>query len=708
MTADAEGRTEKRVEIGHVLAIDVVGYSKLLIHDQTRLMSELTAAVQESIRFRVAQAAGKLISLPTGDGMILVFFGDPEAAIECALEISAALKKHPKIRVRMGIHSGPVNRVADINEAQNAAGAGIDLAQRVMDCGDEGHILLSRRVAYDLAPLPRWSEHLYELGDCEVKHSQKISLVNFHNGQAGNPDTPRKVERAIKEARAKEHRAARKQRVRLAAAVVLLLLIGTAVFFGINRRFNKIGPPISPVAPPEKSIAVLPFVDLSQAKDQEYFCDGMSEEILDSLARTAGLRVVARTSSFSFKGRNVDTAEIGRALNVATILEGTLRRDGDMIRISAQLVNARDGYELWVGRYDREMKGVFALQDEITRKIVDALKVKMALVPSRPSQDTEAYELYMQGLFFSNKSTELEMRKSLGFFDEALKKDPQMPRACTGIAKDWVWLADAYVAPREAYPQAEKAARKAIAFDDFDAEAHVYLGEVKRILMWDLKGEQAELDRALQIDPNSPEAHLFMGLLQTCLGNPAEGTRHVDEAARLDPLSPIIATWQVDNLVAHGRLDDALAAAKRTMEIDPNYAYFEPVLALVYREQGKLREALDIYLRVAQTSGQPSAGLAITYARLGKKDDARHVLEKLLEVAKTKYFAGDQIAGVYVALGDKDAAFQWLNRAIEEHAGAIHRIAFAPEFNDLRTDPRFPPLLARIGLEPPAAAPRRN
>ena len=171
MKADAGEKTDEKVEIGHVLAIDVVGYSKLLIHDQTRLMSELTAVVQGSTRFRVAQAAGKLISLPTGDGMILVFFGDPEAAMECALEISAALKKNPKIRVRMGIHSGPVNRVADINEAQNVAGAGIDLAQRVMDCGDEGHILLSRRVAYDLAPLPRWSEHLYELGDCEIKHS---------------------------------------------------------------------------------------------------------------------------------------------------------------------------------------------------------------------------------------------------------------------------------------------------------------------------------------------------------------------------------------------------------------------------------------------------------------------------------------------------------------------------------------------------------
>ncbi len=700
MTGEAEEMPESKVEIGHVLALDVVGYSKLLIDDQKRLMSDLTAAVQESTRFRVAQAARKLISLPTGDGMMLVFFGDPEAALECALEITAALKKHPEIRVRMGIHSGPVNRIADINQARNAAGAGIDLAQRVMDCGDEGHILVSRRVAYDLAPLRRWSEHLYELGDCEVKHGQKISLVNFHSERAGNPETPQKVQRAIAEAAVLQERAARKRHMLRAGAVVGFLLLGGAIFLGIHTRFNKIGPPVSPIAPPDKSIAVLPFADLSPAKDQEYFCDGMSEEILGALAKTNGLRVAARTSSFSFKGRNVDASEIGRALHVSTILEGTLRREGDRLRIFAQLIDARDGYELWSNTYEREMQGVFALQDEITRKIVDALKIKMRVAPSQPPPNTEAFELYLQGAFFSNKSGEPEMRKSLEFFKQALEKDPRMSRAWTGMAKDWTWLADAYVAPREAYPQVETAARKALALDDSDAEAHAYLGEVKRIMMWDLKGEEAELNRALQIDSNSPEVHLFMGLLQASLGNSAEASHHIDQAVKLDPLSPIIGTWQVYNLVRQRRLDEALAAAKRTMEIDPNYVYFEPALATVYREQGKLSDALDIYIRVVQNSGQPSAGLGITYARLGKKEEARRVIEKLIERARTKYYAGDQIAAVYAALGEKDAAFQWLNRAADERSGGIHVMATGHEFDTLHDDPRFPALLQRIGLDP--------
>jgi TolB-like protein/Tfp pilus assembly protein PilF len=708
MTGDADAKNDDKAETGHVLAVEIAGYSKLPGDDQTRVTAELTAIVQGSTRFRVAQASDKLISLPTADGVVLIFFGDAEAAMECAMEISAALKKNPKIRLRMGLHSGPVSRIADINEAHAATGAGIEMAKLVMDCGDEGHILLSRRLAYDLAPLSRWSDHLYELGDCEVTNEQKISLVNFYNGQTGNQNTPTKVLRTIDESRARQQRAIRNGWLRLAAGLILLLLIASGIFYGIHRRFSKIGPPSSPVASPEKSIAVLPFVDLSPARNQEYLSDGMSEEILGALSKTEGLRVVARASSFLFKGKNLEVTEIGRALNTSTILEGTLKRDGNRVRIFARLINARDGYELWSNTYEREMQGLVELEDEISHKVVEALKVRMAMTPIRPPLNIEAYELYLNGLFFSNRSNEPEMLKSLSFFERALDKDPRMPRAWAGIAEDWIWLAgNAGVAPREAYPQVERGARKALALDDSDAKAHTCLGEVKRVLMWDVKGEEAELNRALQINPNSSQAHLFMGLLQACLGNSTDGSRHIDQAVRLDPLSPFIRSWQVYDFVTHGRLDEALVSAKRTMEIDPNYAYFEPALALVYRQQGRLADALDIYLRVAQTSGQPSSGLAITYARLGKKDDARRVLEKLLELAKKKYYAGDQIASVYIALGEKDAAFEWLNRAINEHSSAIHRVAFDPDFKDLRSDPRFPALLARIGLDIPAS-PRRN
>ena len=688
-----------KVEIAHVLTLDVVGYSKLLIDQQTNLMAELNDVVRSSTRFRVADAAGKLIRLPTGDGMALVFFGDPEATIECAMEIASALKSRPEIPARMGIHSGPVNKIVDLNERPNVAGAGIDMAQRVMDCGDAGHILLSKRIAYDLAPMPRWNAHLYELGDCEVKHGEKISLVNFYTDEIGNPELPTKLKRARAEALAKARKIVWLRRAGT-AAVMALLLGAIAGIFVLHRRMTE---PLvlPPPPPPEKSIAVLPFVDLSQARDQEYFCDGISEEILDALAKVESLRVVARTSSFSFKGKNAEVSEIARKLNVVTVLEGSLRREGNRIRISAQLINTRDGFQLWSQTFDRELQSVFAMQDEITRAIVEALRIKLAVAaPARAQQDAEAYDLYLHGLSLSNKSSEAELRQSLEYFQRALAKDPKLGRAWTGIAKDWLWLADAYVRPLDAYPLVHAAAANALALDERDAEAHAYLGEPKRILNYDLKGEEAELKRALEIDPNSATSHLFMALLQSAMGNSNEGLAEMHKAVQLDPLSPIVGNWEVAAYVTNGRLDDAFAATKRTLEIDPNYVYFEPDLALVYREQGKLQEALDIYLRVAHTKRQATAGLAITYARLGKKEEAQKVLDQLIRIANTSYFPGDQIAAVYVALDNNDEALRWLNRAADEHSGPIHRIGFDPEFRPLHSDPRFADLLRRIGLDP--------
>ncbi len=691
---------EPQLQIGHVLILDVVEYSKLLIDKQTAVMAELNDIVRGTVRFRVADAADKLIRLPMGDGMALVFFGDPEAALECALEIATELKKHREIQVRMGIHSGPVNKIVDLNEQPNVAGAGIDIAQRVMDCGDAGHILLSKRIAYDLAPSPRWNANLYELGECEVKHGQKIALVNFCTEKIGNPDLPAKIKRAREEVLAHARRSTWWKRGTVAAAALLLLLAFAGGIFLYRRHFAE--PPPSVSAPPEKSIAVLPFVDLSQARDQEYFCDGISEEILDALAKVDGLRVVARTSSFSFKGKGADANEIARKLNVATVLEGSLRRDGDRIRITTQLINARDGFHIWSETFERELKGVFAVQDEITRAIVDALKIKLAVAPRpRMQQNTEAYDLYLQGLYFSNKSSEAELRKSLDFFQRALEKDPRLGRAWTGIAKDWDWLADAFVRPAEAYPNVERAAGKALAFNERDAEALCYLAEGKRVMAWNVKGSAADVKRALEIDPNSAVAHFTMALLQSSQGHLDEGLAHMKTAVRLDPLSPIIGTFEVALYVTNDRLDDAFAAAKRTMEIDPDYVYFEPNLALVYREQGKLKEALEIYSRLENARHQPTAGLGITYAKLKRPDDARKVLRQLIDLANTKYFPGEQIASVYVALGDKDEAIHWIERAIAEHSGSIHSIPQAREFRPLHSDPRFVELERRIGIDRP-------
>ncbi|HVF70442.1 MAG TPA: protein kinase [Chthoniobacterales bacterium] len=465
---------------------------------------------------------------------------------------------------------------------------------------------------------------------------------------------------------------------------------------------DKIVPrPNSSVAlPPEKSIAVLPFLDLSQAKDQEYFCDGMSEAILDSLAQIKDLQVAARTSSFSFKGTNLGVKEIAAKLGVRHVLEGSLRRDGDRIRITVQLIKATDGFHIWSKTYERQLQGVFGVQDEITQAVTAALKLK--LVDSRParSENTEAYELYLQGVFFSNKSSEEGLRKSLDFFQRSIEKDPTSARPWVGIAKVWNWLADLYVRPMEAYPKMKAAAEKAVALDPDNGEAHMWMGEAKRIFDWDLPGFKVELDRALQLDPNSATAHIFMALYWLTHGDKEKGVAYARESIRLDPLSPIVSNFAAMAYMSADRVDDALVEAKRTAEIDPTYIYQGPLLANIYREKGMFPEAIALFLKAREITGLPQPGLAITYAKTGREQEARLILAELLEIAEKKYMAGEEIASVYVALGEKEEAYKWLERACDDHGGAIHAVPIRPVFKALHSEPRFHALMRRIGLDP--------
>src|SRR5213596_65579 len=276
---------------------------------------------------------------------------------------------------------------------------------------------------------------------------------------------------------------------------------------------------ISPLADStEKSIAVLPFNDLSPAKDHAYFGEGTAEELLGALAKVDGLRVAARRSSFWFKDKEAELTEIATKLNVDHVLEGSVRRDGNRVRITAELIDACDGFTIWSETYEREMHGIFALQDEITRSIVDTLKLKLAISPPPPSRSTAAYDAYLEGLFYSDKSTEAELRKSLEFFQRALEQDPKFNRAWTGIAKAWLWLADAFVPPLEAYPKVRDAAVQALQLNDQEAEAHVYLAETKRILDWDLDGAEAEFNRAVEIEPNSTPSNYFIAAFYAVRG----------------------------------------------------------------------------------------------------------------------------------------------------------------------------------------------
>src|SRR5438552_12496585 len=471
MAAEVEKKIE--LEIAHVLFIDIVGYSKLSINDEHAAVEELNRVVRASEQFQRAEAASRLLKISTGDGIALVFYTSPEAPVQCAVEISRALKEHPRLQLRMGIHSGPVSGIVDLNERANLTGAGINMAQRVMDCGDAGHILLSKHVAEDLEEYEQWRPLLHDLGTCEVKHGIRVSIVNLHADEVGNPQLPKKFQ-ALKKRRAL---------MRWVVVMAALLALAAILMFRSHRAVTDVQR-LAAGAPEEHSIAVLPFVDLSESKNQEYLCDGLSEELLDTLAKIPGLHVAARTSAFRFKGKNVSTSEIANQLGVANIIEGSLRRSGNRIRVTAQLINARTGFHVWSDTIEREMRDVFEVEDEITQAIVDALKVKLTDFASvRVAKgDAEANDLYLQGLYFSNKSGEEELRKALNFFQRALDKDPKFSRAWTGVARIWIRLADAYVKPLDAYPVAQAAAEKALALDERDPVAHCALGFSKKVL----------------------------------------------------------------------------------------------------------------------------------------------------------------------------------------------------------------------------------
>src|SRR5438874_2170635 len=386
-------KKEIQLEIAHVLFIDIVGYSKLSINEQRAAVDELTQIVRASEQFQKAEAASRLLKIPTGDGMALVFYTSPEAPTQCAVEISRALKEHPRLQLRMGIHSGPVSGVVDVNERANLAGAGINMAQRVMDCGDAGHILLSKRVAEDLAEYEQWRPLLHDVGACEVKHGVRVSVVNLYDDQFGNAKLPRKFETLRK----------RQTHLRWAATTAALLAL-VAIVAGIlmfSRYHVR-----SVLAAPEKSIAVLPFENLSEEKANAYFADGIQDEILTRLSKIADLKVISRTSTQHYKSAPENLPEIARQLEVAHILEGSVQKSGDAVRVNVQLIKAANDSHLWADTYDRKLTDIFSVESEVAKSIADQLRAKLTgreeqVIAAKPTDNVEAYDAYLRGLAYT-------------------------------------------------------------------------------------------------------------------------------------------------------------------------------------------------------------------------------------------------------------------------------------------------------------------
>jgi serine/threonine-protein kinase len=486
--------------------------------------------------------------------------------------------------------------------------------------------------------------------------------------------------------------------------VVIALVVVAVIILQVLIQEESLSLP-----PGRPSVAVLPFDDLSPQKDQEYLCDGLAETLINAFSKIKNLRVIARNSSFLFRGRERDVQEIGERLNIKTIIKGSLQKAGNRVRITAQLIRVDDESLLWSDQYNRELDDLFAVQDEISLAIVDKLRVQLlgedkARIVKRHTQNFEAYNLYLKGRYFWNKRTEEGYQKSLEYFQQAIEKDPTYASAYTGIADYYNLLGYYdYLPPKEAFPKAKAAAEKALEMDETLAEAHNSLAMVKESYDWDWEGAEREYRRAIELNPNYATAHQWYAGYLGAMGKHDESITENKQAQELDPLSPIIGADLGTNFISARQYDQAITEFQKVLEMDPDYIIAHLFLGMAYAGKEMYDEAIA-EVKKAQSHSDDDGSLmkvllGVIYSLSGKKDEAKKVLNEMLELSKHSYVSPWGISLIYVGLDQKDQAFEWLEKAYEERDHWMSSLKVLPILDSIRSDPRFIALLKKMGFE---------
>src|SRR6266487_559793 len=608
-----ESNPDLPLEIAHLLLIDVVGYSKLLVNEQIELLQELNQIVRNTECFRSAEASGKLNRVPMGDGMALLFFHSPEEPVRCALEISRTLQEHPHIRLRMGVHSGPVNQVTDVNDKTNIAGAGINVAQRVMDCGDAGHILLSGHIAEDLTHYRHWQPYLHDLGECEVKHGLRVHLVNLYKDNLGNPHLPDKLKRRRRWKQGSEIvrpvSLPRRPRSLLVIALVvaaLAMVISSLTFFQrVSLRMTRSIPPEETASKgavliPEKSIAVLPFENRSEDKANAYFANGIHDEILMRLSKIADLKVISRTSTQHYKSAPENLPEIANQHGVGHLLEGSVQKSGDAVRVNVQLIKAANDSHLWADTYDRKLTDIFSVESDIAKAVAEQLRAKLTgweeqVIAAKPTDNVEAYDAYLRGLAYNLKA-QTTPANSLGaqkYLREAVGLDPK-------FALSWALLSyvDAIgyltttlqptVALRE---EARQAAETALTLQPNLGEALVAKGYYHYACLKDYDTAVRYFEQARQLLPNSSRIPESLAYLTRRRGQWAQSEAYFNEAGQLDPRNVKLLSQHALSYIALRRFPEAVRKLDQVLDIMPDDLDTLAEKAAIAQAQGDLRRA---------------------------------------------------------------------------------------------------------------------
>jgi TolB-like protein/tetratricopeptide (TPR) repeat protein/class 3 adenylate cyclase len=575
----SESDNYSQLDIAHVLFTDIVGYSKLPIDQQSELLGQLNQVVRGTEQFRAAEAAGKLVRLPTGDGMALAFFTSVDAPVRCALEIAEALKSRPKIQLRMGVDSGPVDQIMDVNDRPNVAGAGINMAQRVMDCGDAGHILLSKRVAADLAQYSNWQPHLHDLGEAEVKHGVKVSLVNLYTDNLGNPAVPAKVQRAQR-AEKLRGRKLRGRRIGI-AAVVLLAVLALGAFLWSRRAPAPGVISTTAAAIPAKSIAVLPLENLSDDKENAFFADGIQDDLLTSLAKIKDLKVISRTSVMGYRnkaGRNL--REIGKELGAASVLEGSVRRVGNRVLVNVQLIDTATDQHLWAERYDRTLTDSISLQGELASVIAGALHATLTAeekvrVEAKPTDKPDAYVAYLRGreVQLRPETSRENYLSAESFYKQAIALDPKFVLARARLSFMQALLYEYFEPTPARLTEARANAEEALRLDANSAEAHLSLARCAQNAK-DADTTRRELAEAVRLLPNDASLLMAAATTQWGMGWYDEAAANFKRAVELGPREPKIFYNYGVLLKEVGREAEARAALDRALLLAPASIYF--------------------------------------------------------------------------------------------------------------------------------------
>jgi len=604
-----ENQTKLRLEIAHVLFIDIVGYSKLRISQQSELLRELNEIVTGTKEFRAADSEGKLIRLPTGDGMALVFRTSPEAPAQCALEIGQALKEHHSdIRLRMGIHSGPVNEVADVNQRANIAGTGINLAQRVMDCGDAGHILVSKHVAEDLEQYDRWAPCLHDLGECEVKHGVRVHLFNLYTDDVGNSELPEKFKSS---AVASIPPARQNHRSLLLLAATGLVVAGLIAFW-----FTRKNAGATANAAPEKSIAVLPFENLSSDKENAYFADGIQDEILTRLSKIADLKVISRTSTQHYKSAPKNLPEIAKQLAVAHIVEGSVQKSGDAVRVNVQLIKAANDTHLWADTFDRKLTDIFSVESEVAKAIADQLRAKLTgqeeqVIAAKPTDNVEAYDAYLRGLAYSLKTatTPANSLAAQKYLKEAVRLDPKFALSWALLSYvDSVGYRTVTLPPTPALQEeARQAADTALTLQPDLGEALIAKGYYHYSCLLDYETAVRYFEQARKVIPNSSRIPESLAYVTRRQGDWDRSNAYFIEAEQLDPRNVHLLSQQALTYIVLRRFPDALRKIDQILNITPDDMDTLTAKAAIVQAEGDLPRAAALLAPLRPGADHPGA-----------------------------------------------------------------------------------------------------